>query len=119
MLWNIYINFGIPSEEDVVSIEQSLEDTVEAYDFGDIVKKLEKHGNEHVVDDIRVHMIVKFAVFLEFVKEETQYANDDFKLTLEGLNKPETYFWFRFVESLENDSIIKDYSLEVIEDSQE
>ena len=118
MFWNIRINFGIPSEEDVASIEQSLEDTVEAYDFGDIVKKLEKHGNEHVVDDIRVHMIVKFAVFLEFVKEETQYANDDFKLTLEGLNEPESYFWYKFVESLD-DKIIKDYSLEVIEDSQE
>src|SRR5699024_913002 len=101
MLWNIRINFGIPIKYDVVGMEQSLEDVVESYDFGDIEKDLKQTGNQYVVNDIRVHMIIKFATFLQFVKEEIKFANSDFKLSLEGLNEKEVKFWTDFRNSVD------------------
>ena len=118
MFWNIRINFGIPSEDDVVGMEQSLESTVESYDFGDIDKKLDQFGNHYVVNDIRVHMIIKFAVFLQFVKEETQFAEDGFILNLEGLNENEVRFWTDFQKSVD-EGVIKDFKVEAVVSSDE
>lgn len=118
MLWNIHINCGNPSEYDVADIALSLDTMVESYDFGDIDKSLEQYGNEYVVNDIRVHMIVKFRSFIEFVREEAPFVDDDFKLTLEGLNKQEAYFWYKYLESL-YEGTINDYSIEVVETAAE
>lgn len=118
MLWNIRINFGIPCKYDVVGMEQKLEDVVESYDFGDIDKKLDQFGNHYVVNDIRVHMIIKFAVFLQFVKEEAQIAKDHFKLSIEGLNDKEVKFWNDFQKSVD-EGVIKDFTIEAVVSSDE
>lgn len=113
MLWNIHINFGIPIKYDVVGMEQSLERTVESYDFGDIDKRLDLYGNHYVVNDIRVHMIIKFATFLQFVKEESKFSSSDFKLSLEGLNDKEVKFWTTFKKSVD-EGVIKDFTIEAV-----
>lgn len=118
MFWNIRINLGIPSEDDVDGMSRSLESTVESYDFGDIDMKLEQYGNHYVVNDIRVHMIIKFAVFLQFVKEEIQFADDSFKLTLEGLNENEVRFWTDFQKSVV-EGVIKEFKVEAVVSSNE
>lgn len=113
MFWNIRINFGNPTEDDIAGMAKNLEDTVEAYDFGDFDKKLDQFGNHYVVNDIRVHMIVKFVVFLKFVEEETQYTNEHFKLTIEDLNEKEVKFWTDFNKSVD-DGVIKEFAIEAV-----
>ena len=65
MLWNMYINFGHPSEKDVMTIHQVLGDVLISYGYNDIVRELEETKNQYEIDGLRLNMIVEFKDFLK------------------------------------------------------
>ena len=116
MLWNIYINFGHPSEKDVMTIHQVLGDVLISYGFSDIVRELEQTNKPCVLDDIRLNMIVEFKDFLKFMLVGELVAGDGYKYIINDLNRHEAYFWCKFKESLD-ESLVKDFTIETVASS--
>lgn len=116
MMWNIYINFGHPSDKDVMSIHQVLGDVLISHGFSDIIKELEQTNKPCVLDDIRLSMIVEFKDFLKFMLVGELVAGDGYKYIINDLNRYEAYFWCKFKESLD-ESLVQDFTIETIASS--
>ena len=116
MLWNMHINFGHPSEKDVMTIHQVLGDVLISYGYNDIVRELEETKNQYVLDDIRLSMIVEFKDFLKFMLVGELVAGDGYKYIINDLNRHEAYFWCKFKESLD-ERLVKDFTIEAIASS--
>ena len=116
MLWNMHINFGHPSEKDVMSIHQVLGDVLISHGFSDIVKELEQTNKPCVLDDIRLSMIVEFKDFLKFMLVGELVSGDGYKYIINDLNRHEAYFWCKFIESLD-ESLVKDFTIETVASS--
>ena len=116
MLWNIHINFGHPSDKDVMTIHQVLGDVLISHGFSDIIKELEQTNKPCVLDDIRLSMIVEFKDFLKFMLVGELVAGDGYKYIINDLNRHEAYFWCKFKESLD-ESLVKDFTIEAVASS--
>ena len=116
MLLNMHINFGHPSEKDVMTIHQVLGDVLISYGYNDIVRELEETKNQYVLDDIRLSMIVEFKDFLKFMLVGELVAGDGYKYIINDLNRHEAYFWCKFKESLD-ERLVKDFTIEAIASS--
>ena len=116
MLWNIHINFGHPSDKDVMTIHQVLGDVLISHGFSDIIKELEQTNKPCVLDDIRLSMIVEFKDFLKFMLVGELVAGDAYKYIINDLNRHEAYFWCKFKESLD-ESLVKDFTIEAVASS--
>src|SRR5699024_12860452 len=116
MLWNIYINFGHPSDKDVMTIHQVLEDILISYGYNDIVRELEETKNQYEIDGLRLNMIVEFKDFLKFMLVGELVAGDGYKYIINDLNRYESYFWCKFKESLD-ESLVQNFTIETIASS--
>lgn len=116
MLWNIYINFGHPSDKDVMTIHQVLEDVLISYGYNDIVRELEETKNQYEIDGLRLNMIVEFKDFLKFMLVGELVAGDGYMYIINDLNRYEAYFWCKFKESLD-ERLVQDFTIETIASS--
>ena len=116
MLWNIRINFGHPSDKDVMTIHQVLEDVLISYGYNDIVRELEETKNQYEIDGLRLNMIVEFKDFLKFMLVGELVAGDGYMYIINDLNRYEAYFWCKFKESLD-ESLVQDFTIETIASS--
>ena len=116
MLWNMHINFGYPSEKDVMTIHQVLGDVLISHGYNDIVRELEQTNKPCVLDDIRLSTIVEFKDFLKFMLVGELVAGDGYKYIINDLNRHEAYFWCKFKESLD-ESLVQVFTIETIASS--
>lgn len=103
MNWDIRFTFKDKSDADYKVMDDELQNLIQTYNMGGIEKELELTNNRYVVDDIRVHSIVKFRNFLKYVLELELIPEEGFTLTIEGCNKNEVEFWINFEKSLSDD----------------